>query len=90
MFLKTFFKFQDDNRSEGQQRQTAPSTFKLVPVRTEQEQPPPPEAKPGHLKPSLDQIDHQILQSLDDHAIEVHKTLSKPCNSECSSVLLFS
>lgn len=72
MFLKKLlFKFQDDNRSKGQQRQTAPSTFKLVPVRTEQEQLPSPEAKPGHLKPSLDQIDHQILQSLGDHAIQV-------------------
>lgn len=49
MFLKKLlFKFQNDNRSKGQQRQTAPSTFKLVPVRTEQEQLPSPEAKPGH------------------------------------------
>lgn len=80
MFYKRcYLIFQDENRSFREQPPTAPSTFQLVPVRTEQEQPPPPVANltgPCHLKPSLDQIDRQVLQSVDEHATQVHKGLS--------------
>lgn len=79
MFKKRcYLIFKDENRIIREQPPTAPSTFKLVPVRTEQEHPPPPLANPtgpGHLKPSLDQTDRQALQSVDDHAIQVHKDL---------------
>lgn len=71
--------FQDENRSIREQPPTAPSTCQLVPVRTEQEQPPLPVANPtgpGHMKPRLDQIDRQDLQSVDDHATRVHEGLS--------------
>lgn len=63
-----------EKRSVGQQPPTAPSTFKLVPVRTEQEKAPPPVAPstaPSTQKPSLDQIDRQVLHTVDDHAIQV-------------------
>lgn len=65
-------------RCVGQQPPAAPSTFKLVPVRTEQEKSltkhevaPPP--SPGNLKLSLDQVDCQILHSIEEHAIQVQK-----------------
>lgn len=65
-------------RSVGQQPPTAPSTFVLVPVRTEKEKSLPivaPPSIPGNLKLSLDQVDRQILHSIEDHAIQVHKVL---------------
>ncbi|XP_062611451.1 uncharacterized protein LOC134273277 isoform X2 [Saccostrea cucullata] len=68
---------QVEKRSVGQQPPTAPSTFKLVPVRTEQEKAPPPVAPsttPASQKPSLDQIDRQVLHTVDDHAIQVSKS----------------
>lgn len=67
-------------RSVGQQPPTPPSTFELVPVRTEQEKPLPivtPPSSSGNLKLSLDQVDRQILHSVVDHAIQVHKVLNK-------------
>lgn len=73
--LTSIFLIQVEKRSVGQQPPTAPSTFKLVPVRTEQEKPPPPVAPPAgpsNLKPSLDQIDRQVLHTVDDHAIQVY------------------
>lgn len=65
---------QVEKRSVGQQPPTAPATFKLVPVRTEQEMAPPPIAPSTAAtsqKPSLDQIDRQVLHTVDDHAIQV-------------------
>ncbi|XP_052710850.1 hillarin-like [Crassostrea angulata] len=81
-----------ENRSVGEQPPTAPSTFKLVPVSAEQEQPPPPLANPtgpSHLKPSLDQIDRQALQSVDGHATQV-STYEHPSFRELIWDLIFS
>lgn len=69
-------------RSVGQQPPTAPSTFELVPVRTEQEKSLPthvevPPSSPGNLKLSLDHVDRQILHSIEDHAIQVQTVLNK-------------
>uniref|UniRef100_A0A8W8JJ74 Transglutaminase-like domain-containing protein n=1 Tax=Magallana gigas TaxID=29159 RepID=A0A8W8JJ74_MAGGI len=70
---------QVEMRCVGQQPPAAPSTFELVPVRTEQEKSltkhevaPPP--SPGNLKLSLDQVDCQILHSIEEHAIQVSKS----------------
>lgn len=82
-YKRCYLIFQVENRSVGEQPPTAPSTFKLVPVSAEQEQPPPPLANPtgpSHLMSSLEQIDRQVLQSVDDHAIQVHKGLSYECS----------
>lgn len=69
-------------RSVGQQPPAAPSTFELVLVRTEQEKSllthvVVPPSSSGNLKLSLDQVDRQILHSIEDHAIQVHKVFNK-------------
>lgn len=69
-------------RSVGQQPPAAPSTFELVPVRTEQEKSllthvVVPPSSSGNLKLSLNQVDRQILHSIEDHAIQVHKVFNK-------------
>lgn len=72
--------FQVEMRSVGQQPPTAPSTFELIPVRTEPENPLPivaPPSSPGNIKLNLDQVDRQILHSIEDHAIQVQKVLTK-------------
>lgn len=67
---------QVEKRSMGQAPPAAPETFKLIPVKTEQEKSPPPApVAVTHQKPSLEAMDQQVLNTVDDHAIQVRKTL---------------
>ena len=61
-----------ERRSVGQAPPAAPQDFRLVTVTQDKgEAPPPgPPAVPQQ-KPSLEAIDRQVLQSVDDHAIQV-------------------
>jgi len=57
----------------GQEPPAPPPTFKLQPVKTEKDAgpPPAPQTATSHQKPSLENIDRQVLHTVDDHAIQV-------------------
>ena len=55
----------------GQEAPTAPQTFKLLPVKTEQEPMPPPEPAHVQQQPTLESIERTVLHTVDDHAIQV-------------------
>ncbi|XP_033757635.1 uncharacterized protein LOC117340002 [Pecten maximus] len=64
-----------EKRSVGQEPPSAPQEFKLIPVKMETEEgPPPAPAAPAQQKPSLENIDRQVLHTVDDHAIQVSKS----------------
>ncbi|KAK3603019.1 hypothetical protein CHS0354_037766 [Potamilus streckersoni] len=67
-----------EKRTLGQEPPAAPPTFKLIPVKSEQETAPPPKPAAGHQGiPSLEAIDRQVLHTVDDHAIQVSKSEHK-------------
>lgn len=69
-----------EKRSVGQQPPQPPASFKLIPVRTETEETPAPVPPPVAQKPSKDAIDKHVMQSMDDHAIQVgHSSLHAIC-----------
>ncbi|XP_076461449.1 uncharacterized protein LOC143293941 [Babylonia areolata] len=68
---------QVQKRSVGQAPPTAPRDFQLVAVDQGQGEAPPPvpaSTGPQQQKPSLQAIDQQVLQSVDDHAVQVSKS----------------
>ncbi|XP_052771924.1 uncharacterized protein LOC128211311 [Mya arenaria] len=67
---------QVEKRNVGQEPPAPPPTFKLIPVKTEKDAgpPPTPQAATSHQKPSLENIDRQVLHTVDDHAIQVSKS----------------
>lgn len=63
---------QVEKRTMGQSPPQAPNSFTLIPVRVENEQTPEPAPAPrSQPKPTLDAMDKDVLQSVDDHAIQV-------------------
>lgn len=60
-------------RSLGQAPPAPPQDFRLIPVKQDKGDAPPPGPGAGgpQQKPSLEAIDRQVLQSVDDHAIQV-------------------
>lgn len=66
---------QVEKRNVGQEPPAPPPTFKLIPVKTEQEPGPPPAPAPSsNEKPTLETMDRQVLHTVDDHAIQVSKS----------------
>ncbi|PVD31076.1 hypothetical protein C0Q70_10353 [Pomacea canaliculata] len=63
-------------RSLGQAPPAPPQDFRLIPVKQDKGDAPPPGPAAGgpQQKPSLEAIDRQVLQSVDDHAIQVSKS----------------
>lgn len=61
-----------EKRSVGSEGLTAPSDFQLQPVQTESGPAPAPAS--AQQKPTLEAIDRHVLQSVDDHAIQVSKS----------------
>ncbi|CAG5135476.1 unnamed protein product [Candidula unifasciata] len=64
---------QVEKRSVGQGGQAAPSSFQLHPKSEKEAAPGPAPAVGSQQKPSLEAIDRNVLQSVDDHAIQVSK-----------------
>ncbi|KAK3757666.1 hypothetical protein RRG08_000177 [Elysia crispata] len=62
-----------EKRAVGQEGEAAPSSFRLEP-KSGQEEAPTPAPASSEQKPSLDAIDRNVLQSVDDHAIQVSKS----------------
>ena len=61
----------------GQAPPAAPQDFRLVTVTQDKGEAPPPGPAPvPQQKPTLEAIDRQVLQSVDDHAIQVSGTSS--------------
>lgn len=59
-------------RTQGQAPPVPPKDFKLIPIRQDKGEAPPPVPASGPAqKPTLEAIDRQVLQSVDDHAIQV-------------------
>lgn len=64
-----------EKRSMGQAPPAAPRDFQLSTVTKDKgEAPPPGPASTPQQKPTLEAIDRQVLQSVDDHAIQVSKS----------------
>ncbi|XP_046335302.2 uncharacterized protein LOC124117442 [Haliotis rufescens] len=64
---------QVQKRSMGQQPPQTDKQFKLIPIRQDSQTPDPLPA-PIQQKPTLEVIDRQVLETLDDHAIQVSKS----------------
>ncbi|BFY97405.1 hypothetical protein BsWGS_00445 [Bradybaena similaris] len=64
---------QVEKRSVGQEGHTAPSNFQLQP-KSAREAAPIPAPAGSQQKPTLEAIDRHVLQSVDDHAIQVSKS----------------
>jgi hypothetical protein len=62
-----------EKRSVGQEGQAAPSSFQLH-LKSEKEAAPGPVPASQQQKPTLEAIDRHVLQSVDDHAIQVSKS----------------
>ncbi|KAL8579137.1 hypothetical protein ACOMHN_036076 [Nucella lapillus] len=62
-------------RNVGQAPPAAPQEFQLLAVNQDKGEAPPPVPAPGpQEKPTLQAIDQQVLQSVDDHALQVSKS----------------
>uniref|UniRef100_A0A0B7AF40 Transglutaminase-like domain-containing protein n=1 Tax=Arion vulgaris TaxID=1028688 RepID=A0A0B7AF40_9EUPU len=64
---------QVEKRSVGQEGQAAPSSFQLQP-QSAREPAPTPAPAGSQQKPTLEAIDRHVLESVDDHAIQVSKS----------------
>ncbi|XP_055889743.1 uncharacterized protein LOC106068552 [Biomphalaria glabrata] len=64
---------QVEKRSVGQEGQAAPSSFQLQ-QKSAKEDAPVPAPAGNNQKPTLEAIDRNVLQSVDDHAIQVSKS----------------